>query len=118
MVESQNKMSKKDRRKNKTKQKDRKRIKQRLLMKKKRRSLHDKRKERIRKDCILGMPFIIAFQGDPSKMYYCADFPRSYELIPRTNKYPRYNDPLARLKQYMHHHVTQIHAKVLIYKAG
>ena len=68
---------------------------------------------------MIGLPFIVAFQGDPAQLYYCADIPKTYELIPRTDKYPwEYNTPLARLKTYMEHHVTQIHGKVLIYKAG
>lgn len=107
----------KDKRK-KSKQKYRKRTKQRQLLKKKRHSLHDKHKDRRKKDCILGMPFIIAFQGDPTKTYYCADYPSSFELIPRTDKYPKYSGPFKRLKTYLDHHVTQIHNKVLIYKAG
>jgi hypothetical protein len=112
-------MGKKDRRKRKrSKQKSRSHVKQRQLLRKKRRSLHDKHKRRRKKDCVLGMPFIIAFHGDPTKTYYCADYPSSFELIPRTNKYPNYSGPFARLKRYMQHHVTQIHDKVLIYKAG
>jgi len=104
--------------KKRTKQKERKRTKQRQLLKKKRRSLHKKHKDRRKKDCMIGLPFIIAFHGDPSQLFYCADYPTSYELIPRTNKYPwEYNSPLERLKRYMEHHVTQIHDKVLIYKA-
>jgi len=79
----------------------------------------ERKKRRRKRDCNLGMPFIIAFQGDPTQLYYCADFPTSFELIPRTRKYPwNYNSPFARLKRYMKHHVTSLHKKVLIYKAG
>jgi len=104
--------------KKKTKQRARQRTKQRLRLKKKRLSLHDKHKKRRKKDCILGMPFIVAFTGDPSQLFYCADYPTSYELIPRTEQYPRYGKLFERLQRYMAHHVTQIHGKVLIYKAG
>jgi hypothetical protein len=88
------------------------------LQRRKHRSLHDKHNERRKKDCILGMPFIVAFQGDPSKTFYCADHPETFELIPRTGRFPKYERPLARLARYLDHHVTQIHAKVLIYKAA
>lgn len=105
--------------KKKERQKQRRYTAQRLLLRKKRMRLHDMHKKRRKKDCIIGMPFIVAFHGDPAQLFYCADFPTSYELIPRTDKYPwNYDGPLERLKRYMWHHVTQIHDKVLIWKAG
>ena len=105
----------KDKRK---KQKTRRKTRQRLILRKKR-SLHAKHKKHRKKDCIMGMPFIIAFHGDPAQLYYCADIPKTYELIPRTVKYPwQYNSSLARLKRYMEHYVTQISGKILIFKAG
>jgi len=81
-------------------------------------SWKERKRRRRKRDCSLGLPFIIAFQGDPTQTYYCADLPRTFELIPRTRKYPAYAHPLGRLKYYMKHHVTQMHSKVLIYKAG
>jgi len=84
----------------------------------KRRSLHDKHKERRKRDCMIGMPFIIAFTGDPAGLFYCADIPQTFELIPRTSNFPnRWMQPFARLKQYLWHHVTCIAKKILIYKA-
>ena len=91
---------------------------QELLQRKKYRSLHDKHRERRKKDCMIGMPFIIAFQGDPAGKFYCNDYPDTFELIPRTKQYPKYTNPFQRLKTYLKHHVTSIHRKVLIYKAG
>jgi len=91
---------------------------QRLVERHKYRSLHDKHKERRKRDCMIGLPFIIAFQGDPTMTYYCADLPQSFELIPRTERYPSNKSPFERLATYLKHHVTQIHAKVLIYKAS
>lgn len=111
----------KDRKKEKKKQqtRERQRVRQVQLLRKKRRSLHDKHKDRRKKDCMIGLPFIIAFHGDPSQLFYCADIPKTYELIPRTNNYPwSWEGPLARLMRYLDHHVTQIHNKVLIWKAG
>lgn len=82
----------------------------------KRRSLHDKHKERRKKDCMIGLPFITAFQGDPAMPFYCNDVrdydgTPVYELIYSERK-------LARLARYLNHHVVTMHAKVLIYKAG
>lgn len=103
----------------KSKSKQRRRTAQRQKHKRKRRSLHKKHKDRRKKDCILGMPFIIAFEGDPARLFYCADIPKTYELVPRTSMYPWIVEgPLERLKRYLDHHVTQMHSKVLIYKAG
>ena len=85
-----------------------------------RRSLHDKHKERRKRDNMIFMPFIIAFQGDPSGKFYCNDIPDTFELIPRTKNYHGlYADkPLSRLKKYMAHHVVHIAKKVLIWKAA
>lgn len=101
----------------KSKKKQR-RARQKQKLKKRRRSLHKKHKQRRKKDCMIGMPFIIAFTGDPMQLFYCADYPTSFELIPRTGRYPWYSGPFARLIQYLSHWVTQIHNKVLIWKAG
>lgn len=105
-------------RKRRKREEERKKQLQKLRQLHKRRSLHDKHKERRKKDCMIGMPFIIAFQGDPTQLFYCNDFPKTWELIPRTNVFPKYMKPLERLKQYMRHHVVHIAKKVLIYKAG
>jgi hypothetical protein len=111
---------KKDKRrdKNKTKKRERSRTAQRQLLKKRRRSLHNKHKDRRKKDCMIGMPFIVAFHGDPAQLFYCDDYPKTYELIPRTEKFPMYERYFARLMRYLSHWVTQIHNKVLIWKAG
>lgn len=98
------------------KKQEQKRI-QELRLKRRMRSLHDKHRERRKKDCILGMPFIMAFQGDPAGLFYCNDIPDTFELIPRTGNY-KGNTPLERLKTYIRHHVVQIAKKVLIYKAS
>lgn len=103
----------------KNKKRQKRKTKQKQLLKKKRRSLHHKHRDRRKKDCMIGLPFVIAFTGDPAQLFYCADYPTSFELIPRTKRYPwEYNGPFARLIRYQEHHVTQIHNKVLIYKAG
>lgn len=82
------------------------------------RFFRDKRRNRRKKDCMLGLPFIIGFQGDPTRLFYCNDIPKSYELIPRTAKYPNWEGPLARLKRYLRHFVIKMHGKVLIWKAA
>lgn len=106
-------------RKRRKHEEERKKELQKLRELQKRRSLHRKHKERRKKDCMIGLPFIIAFQGDPAQLFYCNDIPRTFELIPRTEKYPFYMlSALDRLKQYMKHHVVHIAKKVLIYKAG
>lgn len=103
----------------KKRERERERLRQFLEQKQRRkyRSLHDKHKRR-RRDCTLGMPFIIAFQGDPSQLYYCNDIPKYFELIPRTEKYPDHEHPFSRLKRYMRHHIVNIAKKVLVYKAA
>jgi hypothetical protein len=88
---------------------------QSIIEQRKRNQWRDWKRERRKKDCTLGLPFVVAFQGDPAQTFFCADYPTSYELIPRTGKY---NGGLERLAQYMRHHVTCLHRKVLIYKAG
>ncbi len=65
---------------------------------------------------MIGLPFIIAFQGDPAQNFYCNDVRDCdgtpiYELIKKEKN-------MARLERYLAHHVVSIHAKVLIYKAG
>lgn len=107
-----------ERRRKRKREEEKKKELQRLRQLHKRRSLHDKHKERRKKDCMIGMPFIIAFQGDPAQKFYCNDIPNSFELIPRTSRFPMHIYPLARLKQYMKHHVVHIAKKVLIWKAG
>lgn len=77
----------------------------------------DKRRKRRKKDCMLGLPFIIGFQGDPMRLFYCNDIPKYYELIPRTELYPHCYGPFERLKKYMKHFVIKMHGKVLIWKA-
>jgi len=52
-----------------------------LLVQKKKRSLKQKQKLR-RKDAIRGMPFSMAFLGDPSRDFRCESW-RSFILIPR-----------------------------------
>ena len=111
-------MDKRDRnRREKKKQEQRRRIRSSHL-RKKRRSLHIKHKKRRKKDCMVGVPFVIAFHGDPARLFYCADYPVSYELIPRTSVYPAYMRPFERLGTFGMHHVTQIHGKILIFEAG
>lgn len=78
----------------------------------------ERRRRRRKKDCMIGLPFIVAFQGDPARLFYCNDIPKYYELIPRTNKYPNIISPLVRLMRYMKHHVVWMHTKILIWKAA
>jgi hypothetical protein len=84
--------------------------------KKKKKNLHDKHKERRKHDCMIFLPFIVAYQGDPAQNFYCNDIRdghnnATYELI-------RHEGPFVRLKRYMKHHVLNISKKVLIWKAG
>ena len=94
---------------------------------KRKRTLHEKHKERRKKDCMLTMPFILAFMGDPTREFYCADFPETYEIIPKTDIYNRKSHPwmgnekqgdFFRLGRYMDHKVDSILGKILIYDAG
>jgi len=99
--------------------KSRRRAKQKLRQKRKRRSLHRKHKRRRKRDVIMGLPFIIGFHGDPAREFWCADYPHSWELIPRYY-WKSLGHPFARLRRYQKHHITSIakvKGKVLIYKA-
>jgi len=111
-------MDKRDRKRREKKKQEQRRRTRSSLLRKKRRSLHAKHKKRRKKDCMVGVPFVIAFHGDPARLFYCADYPTSFELIPRTSVYPIYETPLERLAKYIGHHVTQIHGKILIFDAG
>lgn len=105
------------RRKRKKEEEERKKREQELKLKSRLRTLHDRHRERRKKDCMLGMPFVLAFQGDPAGFFYCNDLPKTFELIPRTKMY-KGDTPLERLKKYMRHHVVQIAKRILIYKAA
>lgn len=100
-------------------QRSREHQRQELLHKRKFRTLHDKHRDRRKKDCMIGLPFVIAFQGDPAQNFFCNDI-HSYELIHdevgRTDSLR--DKAFYRLIRYMDHHVVTMHAKVLIYKAG
>lgn len=111
-------MDKRDKKRREKKKQEQRRRTRNSLLRKKRRSLHAKHKRRRKKDCMVGLPFVIAFHGDPARLFYCADYPTSFELIPRTSVYPQYMTPLERLAKYIEHHVTQIHSTVLIFDAG
>jgi len=92
---------------------------------KKKRKLKKKHKLRRHKDCMIGLPFIVAFQGDPAQSFFCNDVVdyetkvHNYELIYShcSNAYFR-EKPLTKLLRYMSHHVMSIQGKILIYKAG
>lgn len=88
---------------------------QELVHRRKMRSLHDKNRDRRKKDCMIGMPFIIAYQGDPAQNFFCNDVIHNgvhdYDLIFGEKNF-------ARLDRYLAHHVVTLHARVLIYKAG
>jgi hypothetical protein len=92
--------------------------------KQKRKQKRKKKKEqRRKKDCSIGMPFIIAFQGDPARKFYCNDVRDNgepvYELIHAQSERMGYMEKkFARLRRYLHNHVVSMNAKVLIYKAG
>lgn len=80
--------------KRKRKQKERRKQIQRL--KKRRRSLHDKHKRRRKKDMMIGMPFVVAYQGDPAMgPYLYCDQVRTFKLIS-----PPSEKPFARLYRY------------------
>lgn len=52
--------------------------------KRKQKQRREKKKERRKKDTTQGMPFIIAYQGDPARNYRCGQAPSFrlyYELI-------------------------------------
>lgn len=108
----------KEREGKKRQEEERRRSKQHQISILRTRSLHEKHKERRKRDCMIGLPLIIAFHGDPARMFFCADYPTSYELIPRTSWYPKRGRPWERIKQYTSHHITSISLRVLVYKAG
>jgi hypothetical protein len=87
---------------------------QELIHSKKHRTLHDKNRDRRKKDCMIGMPFIIAYQGDPAQNFFCNDVihdgVHDYDLIFGERNF-------ARLERYLARHVVTLHARVLIYKA-
>ena len=66
------------------------------LQRKKRRTLHEKHRER-RKDMIVKMPFIIGYQGDPAMgiAYMYCDQVRTFKLIA-----PKVDKTFARLRKY------------------
>jgi hypothetical protein len=90
---------------------------QSLLQRNRMHQLYERERRRRKKDCMIGMPFIIAFQGDPTRLYYCNDLPDHYELIPRTPNYHG-STPFMRLLTYQLNHVVTMNGKVLIYKAA
>ena len=64
---------------------------------KKRRSLHDKHRRRRKKDMMIGIPFLVAYNGDPAMgNYIFCDQVRSFKLI----NYG-WNKPFARLAKYL-----------------
>ena len=109
-----------------TEEKEKKRQEQKQREEQKKRSLHRKHKERRKKDIMPNLPFIIGFQGDPAREFYCndenlRDFSGNpnYELIPRAKRL-RYSEmKLKRLTSYLSHKMTRIlNGKMLVYKAG
>lgn len=91
----------------------------------KKRSLHKKHKDRRKKDIMPNLPFIVGFQGDPARDFYCNDEDQRdrkgnpvYELIPRRGA--RFGEmKFRRLSTYMAHKLTKIlNGKVLVYKAA
>lgn len=94
----------------KERQQSRLRATQELTHRRKYRSLHDKHKDRRKKDCMIGMPFVIAYQGDPAQNFFCNDI-HTYDLIFGEKNF-------ARLERYLAHHVVTMHEKVLIFEAG
>ena len=101
-------------------QRSRERQRQELLHKRKFRSLHDKHHDRRKRDCMIGLPFIIAYQGDPAQNYFCNDI-HDYQLIYEAGGcglWSKKEKAFTRLARYLDHHVVTLHAKVLIYKAG
>jgi len=104
---------KKEEERRKEQQRSKMRMSQELEHRRKYRSLHDKHKDRRKKDCMIGMPFIIAFHGDPAQNFFCNDV-HSYELIHENGN----DKALARLERYMSHHVVTMQNKVLIFEAG
>jgi len=91
---------------------------QRQKEKRKQRSLHDKHRMRRKKDLMVGMPFIIGYQGDPAmgNRFYCNDI-RSFKLIV-PNKFDK---PFARLYRYQMKAIASIlmfDMKILVKEAS
>jgi len=98
-------------------QRERKKQKQRQEQKK--RSLHKKHKDRRKKDLTNGLPFIIAYHGDPAMgmgYFYCNDL-HSYKLIAPKD---RYEKAFARLKRYQKKPIAsmfKLEGKILVKEA-
>jgi len=71
---------------------------------KRRRSLHDKHRKRRKKDLMIGMPFIVGYQGDPAmgSRFFCNDV-RGYQLIA-----PKGYKPFERLHKYLMKAISSI----------
>lgn len=61
------------------------------------------RQQRKRRDTVKGMPFRLAFMGDPARAFRCQDY-RSYNLTPR---HKQGDHPFHLLAQYAHHRVAE-----------
>lgn len=90
------------------------RQKQRLARKK--RSLHNKHRRRRKKDCMIGMPFVVAYNGDPAmgNYFFCNDI-RGYKLIGYS-----WNKPFHRLHKYLMKPIMtmfQVDGKILVKEA-
>jgi len=99
-----------------------KKTKQRQKEEQKKRSLHKKSKDRRKKDVMPNLPFIIAFQGDPSVDFRCEDMHdyrrEGYHYYTLTGMRGGENG-LRRLARYKTHKITRFHmGQVLVYKAG
>ena len=107
----------------KSEKKERREQKQKKEQKK--RTLHDKHRERRKRDVMPNLPFILGFQGDPARNFYCNDENQrdisgnpNYELIPRTKR-GYFNRGLSRLSSYFSHKITKLlKGKMLIYRAA
>lgn len=103
---------------------DKKRQEQKKKEEQKRKSLHRKHKNRRKKDLMPNLPFIIGFQGDPAREFYCNDEDQrdlsgnpTYKLIPRNKIFGEMK--LKRLGSYFAHKMTRIlKGKMLVYKAS
>jgi len=118
-------MTDEEKRRRKKQEEERKRREAELKQKQKKRlSLHQKHKDRRRKDNMIGLPFIIAYQGDPARGFYCNDVKvfgvHNYELI-HDNKQDNLlirDKAFQRLRRYLSHKVMSMQAKILIWNAG
>ena len=106
-------MSGEERRRRKKREEEKKKRKAEYLLK--RRSLHDRNRRRRKKDCMIGLPFIVAFQGDPAQNFYCNDIRDGHGNA--TYELTRKEGHFVRLKRYMKHHIVAISRKVPVYKA-